>query len=323
MLGDIAPESLGRCYSHEHIVTGRSYATRKYPDFLLDNAGKISAELARFRTAGGSAMVDCTPCGAGRDILKLAGVARDTGVHIVSATGLHLQKYYPPDHWSTRLDPESLAARFIADIGEGIDRFDYDARVIERTPHRAGVIKAAGGLDRLDSRQRRVFEAAALAHLATGAPVLTHTEQGTAALEQIELLTGSRVEPRHIVICHTDRSPDPAYHKELLSTGVFLEYDSGFRWPPERGNPTRDLILELAAAGFEGQVLLGMDAARLRYWAEYGGSPGLTYLLTVFADQLRASGLPQSALDRIFVSNPAAAFSFARNRRYSSDMLQL
>lgn len=313
VLGDIPAKSLGACYAHEHIIAGPSYATRQYPDFLLDDEGKASAELARVRAAGGRAMVDCTPCGAGRKVVKLARVARAAGVHIICATGLHLEKYYPPDHWSTQLDAERLAALFTSDVTDGVDRHDYEARTVERTEHRAGVIKAAGGLGGLNGRERRVFEAAALAHRATGAPVVTHTEQGTAALEQIDLLTASGVEPRHMIICHTDRRPDAAYHREILSTGVFLEYDSAFRWPAERGNPTRDLVLEMAAAGFGGQLLLGMDAARSRYWAEYGGSPGLTYLLAVFASELRDRGLPQSALARIFVTNPAAAFALAEN----------
>ncbi|HWR54562.1 MAG TPA: hypothetical protein VN428_25865 [Bryobacteraceae bacterium] len=313
VLGDIPPESLGACYAHEHVIAGPSYATRQFPDFLLDDADKASAELAEFRAAGGHAMVDCTPCGAGRNVVKLAAVAEAAGVHIICATGLHLEKYYPPGHWSARLDAERLAALFTSEVAEGVDRHDYEAPAVERTRHRAGVIKAAGGLDRLNGRERRAFEAAALAHQATGAPVLTHTEQGTAALEQIALLAALGVAPRHIVICHTDRRPDPAYHKEILSSGVFLEYDSAFRWPPERGNPTRDLLLEMVASGFNTQLLLGMDAARRRYWAEYGGSPGLTYLLAVFAAELRDRGLPQSDLDRIFVSNPAAAFAFAGN----------
>ena len=56
---------------------------------------------------------------------------------------------------------------------------------MERTEHRAGVIKVASGTHPLDDHETRVFTAAALAHRRTGAPILTHTEQGAGALEQV------------------------------------------------------------------------------------------------------------------------------------------
>ena len=34
ILGDIAPESLGACYAHEHIIIDHSHTTEQSPDFL-------------------------------------------------------------------------------------------------------------------------------------------------------------------------------------------------------------------------------------------------------------------------------------------------
>jgi len=110
----------------------------------------------------------------------------------------------------------------------------------EDDPVRAGIIKVAGGLDRLDALQERAFDAAAAAHLATGCPILTHTEQGTAGMEQVERLALRSVPPGRVILSHVDRVPDVEYHRRLLDTGVNLEYDSGFRW--KEGNLTIELL---------------------------------------------------------------------------------
>jgi 5-phospho-D-xylono-1,4-lactonase len=114
----------------------------------------------------------------------------------------------------------------------------------------------------------------------------------------------------HVVISHTDRAPDRVYHQEILSTGVVLEYDSAFRWEPEAGNPTLDLVVAMAAAGFGEQIVLGMDAARRKYWKAYGGAPGLAFLLREFVPRLHEAGVTDAAIEKIFVSNPAKCYAF-------------
>lgn len=314
VLGDVAAVELGVCYAHEHVIIERSYTTERTPDFLLDSVEAASSELEELRAAGVRAVVDSMPADCGRSVCKLAEVARRTGMHIVCPTGVHLAKYYPHGHWSERLDAEHLADLFEADIERGIDANDYGGPTVRRTEHRAGVIKVAGGLDRLSSHERKIFEAAAIAHARTSAPILTHTEQGTAALEQIDLLEKWGVPPHHVVLSHTDRRPDFDYHKEIASAGAFVELDSAFRWRPEQGNPTLDLVARLFESGHGDHVLLGMDAARRGYWRSYGGGPGLTFLIRVFVPRLIAAGLRQEDVDRIFIGNPARAFRFRAAR---------
>lgn len=306
VLGDIAPEELGVCYAHEHVIIDPSYMTEKFADFRLDSVEVAARELAQFKADGGSSMIDSMPTG-GRNAAKLAEVSRLSGVHIVCPTGLHLEKYYSEGHWGGRLSLEELTEVFIGEINEGIDANDLAGPVLERLPQHAGLIKIAGGLDKLSDRERCIFQAAAIAHRLTGAPILTHTEQGTAALEQIEILRDADVALAHVTLSHTDRNPDAAYHRDILQSGVRVEYDSAFRW--KNGNPTLDLLVALVA-DFPGQIMLGMDAARRGYWKNYGGNPGMSYLLTDFSTQLRAAGISEAQLRDIFVTTPAASFSF-------------
>ena len=308
VLGDIAPEKLGVCDAHEHVIIDPSFTTHTNPDFLLDDVERAVAEVVAFRAAGGRAIVDSMPCDCGRNVRKLAAVASRTGVHLVCPTGLHLAKYYDPGHWGNRYREAELAELFIAEIEFGIDARDCGGPLVERTAHRAGVIKIASGRT-WTAREEKVFAAAARAHRETGCPILTHTEQGELALEQVECLREAGVALEHVCLSHTDRKPDVAYHREILASGVRVEFDSAFRWRAEQGNPTRDLVLALMAE-FPNQIMLGMDAARRQYWRSYGGGPGLDFLLTFFATQLRAAGLTEEQWRKIFVGTPAATFSF-------------
>jgi phosphotriesterase-related protein len=125
---------------------------------------------------------------------------------------------------------------------------------------------------------------------------------------QIDQLLHFGVNPRSIVISHLDRKPDISYHREVLSRGVFLEYDSAFRWKTNE-NPTRNLLIDLASSGFLKQLMLGMDAARNRYWTTFGGSPGLSFLLEAFSQELRDLGFTDQHLATIFVDNPSRAYA--------------
>jgi predicted metal-dependent phosphotriesterase family hydrolase len=172
--------------------------------------------------------------------------------------------------------------------------------------------RADGGRAMVDSMpcdSGRNVAAAARANRSTGCPILTHTEQGEAALEQVECLRRHGVDLRHVCLSHTDRRPDVGRHRELLASGVRVEFDSAFRWKAGLGNPTKDLVVALLPE-FPDQIMLGMDAARRGYWRSYGGGPGLSYLLTDFSAQLRAMGVSAELLEKIFVSTPASTFTF-------------
>ena len=308
VLGDIAPEDLGFCYAHEHVLIEPNFATHIEPDYLHDSVDHAVTELQQFYKDGGRAMIDATPCGFGRNVAKLASVSRRTGVHLVCSTGLHSAKFYPPGHWRTRYSREDLADLFYAEVEKGVDAGDYRGPLVQRTSHRAGVIKVAGSGQELTAEEQKIFRAAADAHRATGCPILTHTEQGLGALEQLELFRKERVDLTHVVISHIDRKPDIAYHREVLRTGARVECDSGFRWRGG-GNPTLDLVLGLHRE-FPSQILLGMDASRRSNWKAYEGEPGMSFLIDVFIPGLRKCGMKTADVDRLFIHNPAEAFAF-------------
>jgi phosphotriesterase-related protein len=309
VLGDIDPADLGVTYAHEHLVIDGGRPVEMSADFLLADVDLLAAELRAGAAAGLGAAIDMMPADCGRNPVKLAELSRRTGVHIVAATGLHHERFYSPSHWSLRASEDELADLFVADLEEGIDERDYGGPIVRRTPIRAGIVKVAGSEGGPSERDRPIFQAAALAHARMGTAIQTHCEAGTGAIDQLRLLADAGVAPARISLSHVDKVVDRGYHRELFASGAFAVYDQGFRWG---GGPNGTLqLLEWAAAdGHLGQVMLGMDAARQGYYAAFGGSPGLPYLLREFSDAMEARGLDGAMRRRLFVDNPARAFAF-------------
>jgi 5-phospho-D-xylono-1,4-lactonase len=310
VLGDIEPAELGVTYAHEHLVIDGGRPVLMEPDFDLADVDAMVTEVGAAADLGLGAVIDAMPCDAGRNAAKLAEISRRTGVHVIAPTGLHHERYYGPAHWSHRIEVDELADLFVADIEVGIDANDYSGPVVHRTPHRAGVIKVAGSDDGLSDRDRLIFEAAAIAHGRTGAPILTHCERGTGALEQVTFLVDRGVDPGRLALSHVDKVVDRGYHRDLLATDATAEYDGSFRWG-DAPNGTLQLLEWMTEDGLADRIVLGMDAARRGYYSVYGGTPGLRWLLDGFSTAMDRRGLGADLRRRWFVENPARVFSFS------------
>lgn len=308
VLGDIAPEDLGVCYSHEHIIMDASYMTEQNPDFLLNSVDCGLRELKELKKMGVSAVVDSMPCNGARNVAKLAAISDESGIHIVAPTGVHLRKYYEPGHWDRFYHHEQLAEIFVAEIEDGIDAHNYNGPFPSRMSCRAGLIKVAS-TQQFNGQALQSFAAAAVAQKQTGCPILTHAEEGETALKQAQFLQQHSADLNHVVLSHLDRKPDANYHREVLKTGVTIEYDSHFRWGNKQPNPTLELLRELLPE-FPDQIVLGMDAARRSYWKSYGGNPGLSYLYGNFRHQMSEAGIGDELIHKVFVSTPARVYSF-------------
>jgi predicted metal-dependent phosphotriesterase family hydrolase len=152
-----------------------------------------------------------------------------------------------------------------------------------------------------------VFRAAALAQQATGALVTTHTEAGTYALEQVELLRSLGCDPAHILVGHLDRLMDYDYHLAIVRTGASIGYDQIGKEKYYPDSLRIEFLLRLAADGYADRVVLSGDMARRSSWPSYGswGGPGLTHILWKFVPWLREHGMPAETIEQILVRNPA------------------
>lgn len=310
VLGDIDAAELGIANAHDHLLIKSGLILVKEPDFRLDSIERAVEEVLDFQKHGGQAVLDTAPIGVGRDPEGLLSIARRTDLHIIACTGFHKTTYYLDSHWRFRYSAEEVAQLWIDEIEKGMDRFGYEGPLVKRSVARAGAIKVASDYQVIEKPVRAAIEAAAIAHKATGAPIVMHTELGTAALEQVALLHSLGVDPAHIVAFHMDRNPDPFVHRDVAQTGAFLQYDGPGRIKYFPESTVIELLRKMFEASLAGHILFGGDNARRSYWKAYGGGPGLAYLLERFVPRLRREGFAEEHIRQLFVLNPARAFAF-------------
>ena len=289
VLGDIAPAALGPCDAHEHLFLD----TPAQPGEEFLDPDKAVEEARTLVAAGAASLVDWTPIGLGRDLDGLAQVAKETGLHVVAATGLHRDAHYTADDPLRTEAADALAARFEAELRD-----------------RCGIIKAGASYHHLTPFEEKALESAAAAHERTGAPVCVHTQHGTMGLALVERLEALGVSPASVILAHVDRNPDPGEHAETAATGATLQLDGPGRakyWPD---STILQLIADLADAGHAERLLVGGDTGRRGMLRAYGGGPGLDYVFARFKPRLERE-LGAALSQQLFVTNPARAFAWS------------
>ena len=295
VLGDIPSDQLGVTYMHEHLIIDSPIVAKDFPHIHLPSASEAIEEVGLCRAAGVQTMVDCMPTGSGRSAVKLAAISKATGMNIIATAGLHTDRYYLPTDELETMDAEDLAQVFIKDIQVGM----------EGTEFKAGQLKVVTSGSVIKDREKRLFEAVAIAHQVTGAPIISHCEHGTGALEQINLFSKLNIPLHKVTLSHTDKENDIGYHKEILASGINVEYDQSLRQSEQDAPPSALLMKAMIDAGFIDQIMLGTDGARRSLWSSLGGSPGLAWLYSGWSKKLMEFGLNQAQLDKVFIHNPA------------------
>jgi 5-phospho-D-xylono-1,4-lactonase len=320
VLGDIAPDDLGLTLGHEHLIA-RPPADVRDADLRLEDEDAAVRELASFREAGGGAVVEMTTVDYGRDTAALQRVSRASGVHVVAATGFNKGRFADPI--VERHSDDEIVAWMVAEVrvgampyapveevtlapGGGGRRGDGGGGI------RAGLIKASTSRDGPGPHEQRVLAAAVAAHHATGAPIGTHTERATWALEQARHFVDGGVPPQQVLIGHCDFRPELAFLLELAATGVHIGLDQFAKAKYLSDEARVRMVAGLAAEGRLRQVILSGDLARKSYWPAYGyaDASGFAHLPSSVAALLRAEGLTAADVDVVLRENPRRWLSF-------------
>jgi phosphotriesterase-related protein len=314
VLGPIDRQELGFCHAHEHLFLADGQPAKVNPALRIDDFDATLRELRTFRHAGGKAIVDAQPLGCGRMEAWLAEASALTGSHIVASTGFHKLAFYPPGHWIYQYGQQALRDVFIHELTVGMFAETDTREPAATVASKAGIIKTAIDEERIRDPEKKWFYAAASAAMATGAPLLCHTESWEQAVWLVDFYRSQGVPPRQIIVCHMDRKIERLdIHLQLATQGVYLEYDTIGRFKYHSDEEEAQLIRFMVEHGFEDSILLGLDTTRQRM-RSYGGEIGLDYLACRFLPLLRESGIDSAVISKMMTANPSEAFD---NKRMS------
>jgi phosphotriesterase-related protein len=285
----------GYTYVHEHLHIDLSGGKNDL-DCKLDQYDLICQEMRELYALGVRNIVEMTNRYMGRNAQFLQALMRDSGMNIIASTGYYQQAFYP-GHLA-QLSVDEIATEMCSEIVQGIDG----------TSMKAGVIAEIGSSrGKITDDERRVFEAAALAHHQTGRPISTHTTLSTMGYEQVKLLKSFGVSPQRMVIGHCDLQDNLDNILPILDEGAWVQFDTIGKNSYYPDTKRIAMLQVIAQRGQLGQVMLSMDITRRSHLKGNGGI-GFAYLLHTFVPLLLESGFSQRDVDVMLRDNPASFF---------------
>lgn len=301
--GPIPANELGLTLPHEHVLVDFIGAAEVSPDRYdrKEVFQKVLPYLEQLRKLGGRTLVEATPNYLGRDPVLLRELSSASGLHILTNTGYYgaRQDVHLPEHAFTD-DADALANRWIQEWENGIGG----------TGIRPGFIKIGVDDGPLSEMDRKLIRAAAKTHAATGLTTAAHTGPATAAFEQIEVLLEEKVSPEAWIWVHAQAESDPDVHTRAARQGAWISLDG---LSADNVSTYTTSITSLKDRGLLDRVLVSHDAGWYNV-GDPGGGDFRTYdtLHTRLIPSLVQAGLTDEEIRRLFVINPARAFTVRR-----------
>ena len=306
-LGDVRPE-------HLHLLRNDLGAVRA--NLVLDDPAAAARELARFKRAGGGAIVEVSSIGAGRREEHFRAVSRKTGVHIVAGSGFYIRESLPPE--VLQASEEELAGRIIAEMQTGIGR----------TGIRPGIIGEIGVSAEIGEWDRKSLRAAARAQKETGRAISVHIQAvptlkeftgGLNGMEALRILESAGADLERVIIGHTDAKTDTAYLRRIMEAGAYAEMDhfgkdlyfAATDFLMDRDMDRVLAVRELVEAGFARRLLISQDVCLKTDLVSRGGH-GYAHIMETVVPMMLRKGVSRDALGTIMQDNPRTLLDVGR-----------
>lgn len=282
----------GTTLVHEHVMVDFAGAEKirpgRYdPDEVFRVARPKLEEVAKL---GCRRLLECTPNFLGRDARLIESLAAAVGMEIWTNTGIYgaaNHKYVPA--FARTASAGRLARLWIEEFHQGVD--GVKPRFIK-----TGVNK--GPLDELD---RKLVRAAAITSRETGLTIASHTGDGAAALEELEIVAEEKVSLASFVWVHAQNEKDHAIHEQAARAGAWVSFD-GIR--PKSVDWHLDCVRFMAGKNLLGRTLVSQDSGWYHVGEPGGGNyRGYTLIYTGFLPKLDPAWVRTLMID-----NPRKAF---------------
>jgi phosphotriesterase-related protein len=306
--GAVEASELGRTLIHEHFRGRDEAAAEQWPHLYDEDAEWAnSIEAARgVMEHGVKTVVEPTAMMLGRDVRLLQRIAEETGLQIVTCTGIYTYDHLP--HFFENRDEDFMAQCFVHDIEQGI----------QGTEVKAAFIKCAADAAGVTPNVEKVHRAAARASVQTGRPIMAHSRPASqTGPRQVEILLEEGVAPEKIQIAHTGDTDDLDYIESLLGTGVYVGLDR-YGLPMFLATDKRNrTTTELLKRGHVERMFLSQDfVVALDWFPPEAGEQlmaagmveedwSMTLLFERIIPALEEAGMTDEQLETMLVANPA------------------
>lgn len=310
VLGPVDTADLGVTLIHEHLLIG--WAGWQWDHLAamdrkqeLDKAVDMLQEL---RGLGVQTFVDPCAIDMGRDPEFMAEASQRSGMNIIGSTGLYHSVMGIPAYYQG-LSEEQLAELFISDITEGMCGSGI----------KAGIIKNATNAGHVTEQEEKVHLASARAQVATGAPIITHTDEaGPMGIAQLDLYESRGGRPAAVAIGHSCGNGNIPYLLSVINRGAYLSFDR-FGFGISASDDVRiAALLGLIGLGYADRLLLGHDSVST-FLSRGGFTPPPeiaeklvnwkpTHLLRNIFPRLKEAGVSQQTIDTMMIENPRRYF---------------
>ncbi|MCX7985700.1 MAG: hypothetical protein N2662_02030 [Bacteroidales bacterium] len=306
--GEKSVDLSGICLVHEHIMvdwigadsTGYHRWNRKE---VVDRALPFLLEA---KTRGVKTFFDCTPAYLGRDPLVLKELAEKSGINIVTNTGYYgavNSKFLPKSAFTD--SPEAIAQIWIDEFKNGIDG----------THIRPGFIKISVEItDTLSSLHRKLVEAAAITHKATGLTIVSHTGFDGPAFAQLDVLKKYGVSPEAFVWTHAQLGSIEGLLR-AAKMGAWISLDNVENAEFNGKNRIDWFVETLAKFKKENllhKVLISHDAGQYNVGQPNGGKfRGYTEIFDLLIPALKQNNFSQKDIETLLIENPRKALAIS------------
>jgi phosphotriesterase-related protein len=302
--GPVDSSRLGRVLMHEHVVVIHPELHQNYPSGWEEQSGVRDSieKLNEAKTGGVDTIVDMTVIGLGRDVERIARIAKETELNIIVATGVYSYDEVPgPWHYRASDGPDPLVELFVRDITEGSPE----------TGVRAGILKATTDKPGVTPDVDRVLRAIAQAHRQTGVPISTHSDAASqTGLEQQRVFAEEGVDLERVVIGHCGDTNDAAYLEKLIDKGSYIGMD---RFGLPKFEDRVDIVATMCERGYADRMVLSHDTAVFQHWVPPASLKMLPdwhflHVLNDVVPALEERGVTEEQIEQMLINNPRRIF---------------